>query len=351
MNESNSNEMEVVSAGAMEQMERAQIDMQVTTAKKYPRDVKAFLAEAKSMIALDQDVAEGCNYMLKRKDRDGKIKIIEGPSVRLLEIAASAYGNVAYGSRVIGEDDHYVRVMGAAHDIQKNIRVTVEVARRITTKTGMRYGDDMIAVTMMAASAIARRNALNSGVIPRSYVNHLAAFAKEIARGDQRTLPERLQKAFDYFMKAVGVTEEQLLEYLDKPNRESCGLEEVDALNGLKTGLKDGEIKIDEAFPPKPEKPKFKNGNGNGEKPQATEAPADSVSEKSPQSELAEIVVGAGYTFDTFLAWAKETGQFHDADLENFQDFDTLPSARCSQFVKAKAGLLRGLKMINEGKQ
>jgi hypothetical protein len=81
----------------------------------------------------------------------------------------------------------------------------------------MRYGTDMIMVTANAAGSIARRNALN-GLIPRAYIMHLSDYAKQIAVGDIKSLPERRQRAFDYFTKVLGVDVAKVLAYLEKPS-------------------------------------------------------------------------------------------------------------------------------------
>jgi len=243
--------LEIVTGDALGALERSQIDMQISTAKKYPRSVKAFLEEAQSMIAMNLETAESCNYKLKRKGKDG-VKVIEGPSIRLLEIAASAYTNLRYGSRIIGIDDDFVTAQGLAFDLEKNVAQTVEVKRSIRTSTGQRYGTDMIMVTSNAAGSIARRNALN-GVVPRAYIMHLSDYAKQIAVGDIKSLPERRQRAFDYFTKVLGVDLPKVLAYLEKPSVDDCGLAELDVLSGLKTMLKENEITLEQAFDPKEE--------------------------------------------------------------------------------------------------
>lgn len=246
-NQQEATNLEVVSGDALNAIERGQVDIQISTAKKYPRSIKQFLDEAKSMIGINQETAEGCNYRLKRKGRDG-VKIIEGPSIRLLEIAASAYTNLRYGSRVIGIDAQFVTAQGVAFDLQKNVSVTVETKRAIADREGRRYSLDMIMVTSNAAGAIARRNALN-GLVPRAYIVELAAWARQIAVGDLKSLKDRRQKAFEYFTVTLGVELEKVLAYLEKPSIEDCGLPEVEELQGLKTMLRDGEISMESAFP------------------------------------------------------------------------------------------------------
>ncbi len=240
-------ETEVVAPDALEVLQRAEIDMQIATAKKWPRSIKQFMQDAQSMISLDTETAEACNYKLKRKERDGGVKVIEGPSIRLMEIAASSFQNVRYGSRVISTEGTFVTCQGVASDMQRNVHCSVEVKRRITTKDGRRYSDDMVMVTANAGGSIARRNALK-GIIPVAYINQLSEYAKKIAIGDIKSLPERRQRAVEYFTKVLGVDISRVLAYCEKKALEDLDLADVEDLQGLKTALKEGDIKLEEAF-------------------------------------------------------------------------------------------------------
>ena len=294
--------LQVLAADSLAAIEKSQIDTQISTAKKFPRSVARFLDEAQSMIALSPEIAEGCNYKLKRKNADGGITYIEGPSVRLLEIAASAYGNLRYGSRTIGIDEEFVTAQGMAFDLERNVASSVEVKRSIKGKRG-RYSNDMIMITSNAAGSIARRNALN-GVIPRVYVQALSEHAKKVALGDIKTLPERRQRAFDYYTKTLGVPLAKVLEYLEKQSVEDCNLADVSDLQDLKTALKEGMTTLEEAFSgapaqqptgPKPpldpkEQPKPaplpNQGPGNkGPKPKPAPEPAAAAPQPEPPKE------------------------------------------------------------------
>ncbi len=56
---------------ALEAVTRAEIDIQVATAKRFPRSISRFVAEAKSMVNLDPDLAAQCTYVLpSRKPSD-----------------------------------------------------------------------------------------------------------------------------------------------------------------------------------------------------------------------------------------------------------------------------------------
>jgi hypothetical protein len=176
-----------MSQTAVESTTRAEMDMQIRTAHNYRRSVKTFLQETFEMACLDEETAEACFYSLPKRDKDGKP--IEGPSIRLAEICASAWSNFKYGSRIVDQGAEYITAQGFAYDVQRNVMVTVEVMRRITGRDGRRYNADMIMVTSNAASSIARRNAVFS-VIPRAYVDQVYRKAKAVAVGTQETLSD-----------------------------------------------------------------------------------------------------------------------------------------------------------------
>src|ERR1700758_510839 len=76
----------------VESQERANIDMLIATAKKYPRDIVRVKRNMEALACLDEDTAESCNYHLERNGRS-----IEGASVRLAEIAVACYQNIRCG--------------------------------------------------------------------------------------------------------------------------------------------------------------------------------------------------------------------------------------------------------------
>jgi recombination protein RecT len=62
----------------------------------------------------------------------------------------------------------------------------------------------------------------------------------------------------------------------------------------------------------------------------------------TPQGDLEKFVLHAGYTFDEFRKWGSETGVLEDA--ESLACFGDLPSPIATRLLRAKAGLLTGLK-------
>lgn len=237
-------EIQVYTPTAISELNRSEIDVQIATAKRYPRSIKKFRQDALSMATADMQIAASCFYKLKRGT-----SIIEGPSIRLAEIVASAWGNIRVAAHIIEEGDKCVVARGAAHDLERNYFGASEIRRRITYKDGTRYNDDMTLVTMAAACAIARRNAILE-VIPRTYVNFILDLAKKVAVGSAKTLAERRQRMFEEFSK-MGVSKEQLLTFVEKPSLEDVDLTDIETLIGTFTAIKEGATTIDQQFPSK----------------------------------------------------------------------------------------------------
>lgn len=225
----------------VESLTKGEIEAQVRTAHAFPRSIKVFLNEALQMATLDEETAASCIYALPRGG-----KPIEGPSVRLAEIIASAWGNCRAGARVISEDDHFIVAAGYFFDVQRNTAIAFEVRRRITDKYGKRYNDDMIGVTSNAACSIALRNAVFKGV-PKAFWGRIYDAARHTAIGDAQTLEAKRGSLVDYFGK-MGVTLDRLLQAVGKKAIEDVGLDELAVLRGTATAIKEGDTTIEQAF-------------------------------------------------------------------------------------------------------
>lgn len=234
--------IERIAPAAMAVITSSEVTCQLDAAHRYPRSVKRFVNEAMGLATITRHVAESCIYSIPR---DGKL--IAGPSVRLAEICASAYGNLHAGTRVVDQDDKTVTAQGVVWDLERNLRVTVETKRRITGKTGRRFSDDMIVVTGNAASSIALRNAIFR-VIPRAYVDTIYARVREVAVGDAKTLTARRDDVLQRLVK-IGVPMERSLAKVGRAAPGDVTLDDVEILIGLGTAIKNGEAQIDEVFP------------------------------------------------------------------------------------------------------
>lgn len=227
-------------------MERASIDVQITTAKAYPRELSKVKAKMLSFATLDEETAAACFYTLPaRKGGDGKP--IQGPSARLAEIAVASYGHIRAGSRVIANDGKTITAQAFCHDLENNVHVALETKRRITTKGGMTFSEDMQVVAGNAACSIAFRNAVFKA-IPMALVKPVYEAAKRVAIGDVKTLASRRAAAVDYFVK-MGVTKERVLAALGVSSIEDVTLTHLEALTGFRTALTEGDSTVEEIFP------------------------------------------------------------------------------------------------------
>lgn len=236
-------EVQVISEGAVGALVKSEVEAQLAAAHKYPRSIKRFLQEAMTLATQTTEIAEACIYSLPR---DGKT--IAGPSVRLAEIAASAYGNMHFGARIVDEQERKIVAQGAAWDLEKNNRATIEVSRRITGRNGRRYSDDMVTVTGNAAASIALRNAIFR-VIPRAYIDQIYARVRLVAVGKAETLVNRRAEVLARLVR-LGVTQDRVFATLGVKGIEDIGIEQLEVMIGLGTAIKSGELSLDEAFPP-----------------------------------------------------------------------------------------------------
>ncbi len=223
-----------------------EIDTQVATARRFPRSLTKFMQKAQEMATLTPDIAASCIYALPRKE-NGKQKNIEGPSARLAEICASAWGNLRAEGKVLGHDDEYVTSRGTAWDVESNVAIAYEVKRRITGSNGQRYSADMIGVTGNASASIALRNAILK-VIPTPFWKPIYLACRKVVAGDVKTFTSRRDNMLHEFA-VMGVTEERLCEAIGVKGKLDITLEHMATLGGFFTALKDGETTIEEAFP------------------------------------------------------------------------------------------------------
>lgn len=239
-------EVEVLQPTALEAQERAQIDIQISTAKRYPRQLSLVKQRMMSYATLDEETAAGCFYTLPgRKGGDGKP--LQGPSVRLAEIALASYQHLCAGSRIISDDGKFITAQGVVHDLENNVRISIEVKRRVTTKSGERYSDDMIATTGNAACSIALRNAAFR-VIPLALVKPVYEAAKRLAIGDAKSLVQRRAACLEHFAK-LGISKERVCAAVECRASDDIQIEHLETLMGYATAIKDGETTIDAVFP------------------------------------------------------------------------------------------------------
>ena len=233
-------------ADALEALNTSEIDIQIATAKQYPRDIDKSVERIVKYATVDEETAEECFYSLRRKNKNGADEIIEGPSVRLAEIVAASWGNLRVASQIIANDGRTITARGVCHDLETNVAVSSEVQSRICTKEGKTYSEDMQIVTGNAAGAKAFRNAVFK-VVPKATISRALKEIKEAAKGDATKLEETKQKMVRYFA-TIGVTEPMLLAYLEVESLDDITGDMVVELRGAKNAIKEGTATAKELF-------------------------------------------------------------------------------------------------------
>ena len=237
--------IEIKQADMLQAINRAEVDIQIATAKQYPRNIETVLNKIQTYATMDTETAEDCFYTLRR-GKGNDASVIEGISVRLAEIIAGAWGNLRVQSRIIGNDGRTITSQGICHDLETNLAVSVEVKRKITDRNGRTFSEDMQVVTGNAASAIAFRNAVLK-VVPKAVTKKVINNIKQVAIGKSIDLETRRQRMIQYF-QTIGVTQSQLFAYCGVKSTEQIDNEIVFELRGLANAIKEGTTTVNETF-------------------------------------------------------------------------------------------------------
>lgn len=264
---------------SLDRAERANIDIQVSTAKQYPRSISRCANNAVAIATMDKDTAQSCGYALPRGG-----KPITGPSVHLAKIIAQQYGNLRAEAKVVEITDKHVVSRGTAWDLENNYAVSFEVRRSIIGRNGNRFSDDMITVTGNAANSIAYRNAI-FGIVPKSITDKAYKAAQHLITGDlsdEEKLIKRRDGAIKHFIDTYGITEDEVIKLCGKHTVNQIQADEIALLLGFAQSLKDGDTTVEELMAP------FRKGKAKTKGASAKSFDEDAVEE----AEVVDVVTG-----------------------------------------------------------
>lgn len=249
---------EVISPAIFYQQDKTLIDIQISTAKAYPRSIKRSTDNALEIVMMDKEFAEACNYSLPRGN-----KPISGPSVHLAKMMAQQWGNMRVDAKVVSIDATHVTSESACWDLESNLAIKATVKRSIMqnvyemkdgkpVKTGrtIRMNDDMITVTGNAANSISMRNSILS-VIPRPIVNKVYAAAKQMITGDisdKNKLMAKRKRVVSGLKETYGLSEKEILQALGKAAIDHIDADDILVLIGIGQSIKDGDTTVEQAF-------------------------------------------------------------------------------------------------------
>jgi hypothetical protein len=252
---------------AIEAQTRAEVDVAIATARRFPRSIQKSLNRIKDMALSSPEVAESCFYALPPRGAgqdtvdkkyvaaqslqsgfsERKNKPIIGPSTRLAEIVRAAWGNIRVVSRVTQVGERHLTVQSVCQDMETNNTYGSEIRRQIWGSRG-RYSENMIATVAAAAIKIAERNA-TFAVVPRAIWDHIYTGCRKLATGEGKSIEQSRKNAMDW-AKSIGVTEQEVFFLLDVKGLADIGLDQLEELFGIRTSLSEGLTTVDEVFRP-----------------------------------------------------------------------------------------------------
>lgn len=230
----------------MDSAERANIDIQVSTAHAYPRNIQRCINNSKAIACLTKETAQTCGYALPRGG-----KPITGPSVHLAKLIAQNYGNLRAEAKVVSITDTQVISRGTAWDLENNYAVAFEVRRSIIGRNG-RFSDDMITVTGNAANAIAYRNAVFA-IVPKGITDAVYNAAQRKITGDlsdEDKLIARRSAAIKFFNDEYDIKEDEVVKLCGKQTVNQIRANEIALLLGIQQSLKDGDTTVEDLMNP-----------------------------------------------------------------------------------------------------
>lgn len=246
-------EIQITSVEVVEAQDRASFDIQVATAKKYPRDITRATNNSIAIATMSKEVAETCGYALPRGG-----KPIQGPSIHLAKIIAQNWGNLRIDAKIVEIGKTQIVSQAVCFDLESNVAIKVEVRRKITNKTGVRFNEDMITVTGNAANSIALRNAIFA-VVPAQVTKAAYDASMNMLAGDlssEESLVKSRTSAIKFFKDTYSVTEAELLKALGVNAVGAIKRDQIILLGNMRQSLEDKDSTVDEMFdrvkPPTP---------------------------------------------------------------------------------------------------
>ena len=356
--------LSLVTSNQLEAITRGEIDVQITTAHKFPRSMTRFKDTAVFMATIDQETAESCIYVRPVGKKDGVMQYAEGLSVRMAEIVGACYGNLRVGSMIIEQTDRYVITRGYAHDLESNFASTSESKESTVTKSGQPMSEPMRAVIAKASLAKARRDATFQ-VVPKALCRPIERAARELIAGDAQSVQARIDRVVTYIQR-LNIDEDRVWAALAIAGSADLTSEKLMIFTGIRNSIRDGDTTIDEAFPMLAKKPDVKgapkkdptpapveepkhDAGAAAVLPTATatpkaaepEQPATPIADDGLLPELGRLMEVNGIKGEELTAWLIKTGQLQTGQSTGNL---TLPNLRklVERFAPAVAQIVGG---------
>lgn len=222
-----------------------EVQAAMVIAKKFPRDENA--AWSRVMRACQRkSLAEQAMYEYPRGGQK-----VTGPSIRLAEAMAQAWGNLDFGIIELEQKNGESQVMAYAWDLETNTRQTKVFSVphvRGTKKGNIALTDPRDIYEMVANQGARRLRACILGVIPGDVIDSaISECQKTLIGNNPEPLIDRVRKGAKIFEEKFSVSVPMLEKYI------GCKLEafsenDLIRLNNVFRSLKDGMAKREDYF-------------------------------------------------------------------------------------------------------
>lgn len=296
-------------------------------AKKFPRNpVEA--TDSILQACSRPTLAEGALYSYSKGGAD-----VTGPSIRLAEALAQAWGNMQFGIRELEQRKGESIVEAFAWDVETNtkqVKIFTVPHIRHTSRGQKRLEDPRDIYELVANNGARRLRACILGVIPGDVIEVAQRQCEVTLNTHADTSPESIKRMLDIFNAEFGVTSEQVQAYLGRRADAMLPAQYVQ-MRKIYASLRDGMSKPGDWFKSKdeenqPEKSRTLDAmRGQNTQPVTMEdnSTSDAAAEPPPPTQVdhasayadhCAAIEGASDTvewqqaYTTAWTWANETG-------------------------------------------
>jgi hypothetical protein len=293
--------------------EASEVQAMMVIAKRFPRD-PVHAVDRILQACTRQSLADGALYSYNRGGSE-----ITGPSIRLAEAMAQAWGNLQFGIRELDQRDGESTVEASAWDLETNtrqVKVFQVKHERHTRKGTTKLTDPRDVYELVANQGARRLRACILGVIPGDVTEAAVQQCEVTLAAKADTSPEGVRKLTDAFAK-IGVTTDAIVKRLG--NRlDAIRPAQILQLRKIYTSIKDGMSAPGDWFDVEPEKPTINDALAKAAKTEPAKVPDADDFDLSPPDKVAEILAGIARhdpeDLDIWLEEAREQG-LSEADM------------------------------------
>jgi hypothetical protein len=294
--------------------EASEVQAMMVIAKRFPRDpVQAMDRILQSCTR--QSLAEGALYSYNRGGSE-----ITGPSIRLAEAMAQAWGNLQFGIRELEQRNGESVVEASAWDLETNTRQVkvFQVPHIRHTRAGSKRLEDPRDIYELVANQGARRlRACILGVIPGDVTEAAVQQCEVTLAAKADTSPESVKKMVEAFSK-FGVTSDQIQRRIG--NRlDAIRPAQMIQLKKIYASIRDGMSAAADWFA---DEPRTETVKEKLKRKQSEAQPDPAPLDLTPPDVVAEILAGIAHhdpdDLDLWLDEARAQG-ITGADLERIE--------------------------------